>query len=285
MTAPEADWEERVAALWATLDDHNPDDFLAQVQDLTAERPPGDPIALFELACANDSTGHPEQAAPLYREALAAGLPGRRRRRAVIQQASTLRNLGRFSESIELLNAERGRPADELDDAVAAFLALALTDAGRTREAVGEALGALAPHLARYDRSIASYAKDLRTDGGAPHGGPAVTHLFTGLGVRDLEEARAYYERLLGRPPDLVPNEQEAAWKLTGAGWLYIDAGAGTAGGSVLTILVEDLDAHVAALARRGVHPDRTDVLAGHGRKALFTDPDGNRITFAHPGG
>jgi tetratricopeptide (TPR) repeat protein len=285
MTTPGADWEERVAALWATLDDQDPDDFLAQVQELTAERPPGDAIALFELACANDSTGHPEQAAPLYREALAAGLSGSRRRRAVIQQASTLRRLGRFPESIALLNAERGRPADELDDAVAATLALALTDAGRTREAVGVALGALAPHLPRYNRSMARDAEDLRTDRGAPHGGPAVTHLFTGIGVSDLVEARAYYERLLGRPPDLLPSDHEAAWKLTGAGWLYLDAAAGVAGGSVLTILVEELDAHVAALAHRGVHPDRTDVVPGHGRKALFVDPDGNRITFAHPGG
>lgn len=284
MTAPEAEWEQRLTVLWDALEHMQPEDFLEQMQDLTAERPAGDAVALFELAGANDSTGHPEQAAPLYREALAAGLSGRRRRRAVIQQASTLRTLGRAAESITLLEAERGRPADELDDAVAAFLALALAEAGRTREATGVALGALAPHLARYERSLASYALQLRTDGGAAQRGPVVTHLFTGLGVDDLAEARGFYERLLGRPPDLVPNDHELAWKLTGAGWLYVDATAGTAGGAVLTVLVEDLDAHVAAAARRGLHPDRTDVLPGHGRKALFTDPDGNRIAFAQPG-
>ena len=118
-------------------------------------------LELFELAGAHDSTGRPEQPAPLYRQALERGLPGEQRRQAVIQLASTLRNLGHANESVALLTAERDAGSDELDDAVAAFLALALVDVGREREAVGLALGALAPHLPRYNRSLASYAEDL----------------------------------------------------------------------------------------------------------------------------
>src|SRR3954462_4547983 len=143
------DWEHRIAVLWAAIDDHEPEDFRARIEALAAERPPGDAAALFERACANDSTGHGDEAEPLYREALAAGLTGIRRRRAVIQLASTLRNLGRVEESVALLPAERHAGPDELDDAVAAFLALALVDVGRAREAAGLALGALAPHLPR----------------------------------------------------------------------------------------------------------------------------------------
>ena len=75
--------------------------------------------------------------------------------------ASSLRNLGRAEESVELLSAERERGSDELDDAVAAFLALALTDTGREREATALALEALAPHLPRYQRSLASYARSI----------------------------------------------------------------------------------------------------------------------------
>lgn len=41
------------------------------------------------------------------------------------------------------------------------FLALALVDVGREREAVALALGALAPHLARYQRSMGNYARLL----------------------------------------------------------------------------------------------------------------------------
>ena len=155
------DWEQRITAAWDTLDDLEPDAFRARIEALAAERPPGDAAALFERACANDSTGHPDAAEPLYREALAAGLTGIRRRRAVIQLASSLRNLGHADESVALLEAERGAGSDELDDAVVAFLALALTSVGRDREAAGLALEALAPHLARYNRSLANYAGEL----------------------------------------------------------------------------------------------------------------------------
>ena len=71
----------------------------------------------------------------------------------MIHLPSSLRNLGQVSESLELLTAELERPSDRLDDAVRAFLALALVDSGREREATSVAHGALAPHLPRYQRS------------------------------------------------------------------------------------------------------------------------------------
>lgn len=157
----EADWEQRIAALWAVFDDHKPEEFLAKVRELASERPPDDALALFELASANDAIGHEDEAARLYRRALAVGLTGERRRRAVIQLASTLRNLGQAEESVALLTAEREAGSDHLDDAVAAFLALALADTGREREAVSLALGALAAHLSRYNRAVAYYAGAL----------------------------------------------------------------------------------------------------------------------------
>ena len=125
----EADWERRVEALWVTIDDHDETDFRTAMERLVAERPPGDPVGLFELASAFDSTGRPEPAAERYRAALDRGLGGYRRRRAVIQLASSLRNLGQVDESLALLEAERDTGFDELDDELAAFLALALTSA------------------------------------------------------------------------------------------------------------------------------------------------------------
>jgi hypothetical protein len=50
------------------------------------------------------------------------------------------------------------------DDAVRAFLALALIDSGRAPEALCHALTALAPHLPRYQRSVANYARLLVED-------------------------------------------------------------------------------------------------------------------------
>jgi tetratricopeptide (TPR) repeat protein len=136
--------------------------WLALMGDSEAGVLPADrAIGLFERACAFDSTGHSDLAVPLYEQALERGLTGVRRRRAVIQMASSLRNLGRAGESIELLSKEREASSDQLDDAVQAFLALALADMGREREALSISLIALAPHLPRYQRSLGNYAREL----------------------------------------------------------------------------------------------------------------------------
>lgn len=134
---------------------------------LAAEIPDDSAVAAFERAAAFDSTGRPDLAVPLYRRALDLGLGGERRRRAVIQMASSLRNLGNPVEAVVLLRAEREAGSDQLDDAVVAVLALALTDTGREREAVSLLLAALARHLPRYQRSMANYARLLVSDDAA----------------------------------------------------------------------------------------------------------------------
>ena len=85
--------------------------------------------------------------------------------------------------------------------------------------------------------------------------------LFAGIAVADLGQARHWYERLAGRPPDFLPNDNEAVWHLGGTGWIYVVGDAGRAGNGLITVLVEDLDARVAVLAERGLEtePDRRD--------------------------
>ena len=156
-----ADWQRRVDALWAQFDTLAPAAFLQSMTGLAAEGPADDPLVLFELASALDSTGHEAQAETLYRRALDHGLSGPSRRRAIIQLASTLRNLGRADEALILLTTETSQPSDDLDDAVAAFLALCLADLGREREALSLALTVLSPHLPRYHRSLGNYAAAL----------------------------------------------------------------------------------------------------------------------------
>jgi tetratricopeptide (TPR) repeat protein len=155
------DWDQRVAQLWASFDDHSEQEFLSRMDELTAELPADSAVAAYERGSAFDSTGHSDLAVPLYRQALELGLAPDRRRQAVIQLASSLRNLGQAVESVALLRAELDAGSDDLHDAVSAFLALALVDTGREREAVSVALAALAPHLPRYQRSVTNYARDL----------------------------------------------------------------------------------------------------------------------------
>lgn len=155
------DWEHRVADAWESIDLRSEDEFLALMETLVAELPANSAIGIFERAAALDSSGHSDLAVPLYRQALDLGLTGQRRRRAVIQLASSLQNVGQPEESVALLTAELDAGSDDLNDAVRAFLALALVDTGREREAVSLALTALAPHLPRYQRSLANYARLL----------------------------------------------------------------------------------------------------------------------------
>ena len=88
------EWEQRLADLWASIDDLSEAAFLTRMEQLVAELPADSAVALFERAGSLDSTGHSDLAVPLYRQALDRGLPGQRRRRAVIQLSSSLRNLG-----------------------------------------------------------------------------------------------------------------------------------------------------------------------------------------------
>lgn len=41
------------------------------------------------------------------------------------------------------------------------------------------------------------------------------TEVFAGIAVQDRDAAIEFYERLLGAPPTMLPNEDEAAWQLT----------------------------------------------------------------------
>lgn len=170
------DWEARLDAAWASLDAYEgrEDEFRDVIDSLAAELPDGHPVAAFERAGAWDTTGHSDRAVPLYQRALDDGLAGYRRRRAVIQMASSLRNLGQVDQAVAVLEAERDLDPATLDeqtrglaDAVSAVLALCLADSGREREAVSVAVAALAPHLPRYQRAMANYARLLLEPDGA----------------------------------------------------------------------------------------------------------------------
>jgi len=120
------DWAERVSAVWASAADLADDDLVAAIDALAAEHGPDDAAAVFETASARDYAGREQEAEPLYRRALELGLDEQVRPRAVIQLASTLRNLGRAEESVRMLEQNlHDHPSDEWTGPSAAFLALA----------------------------------------------------------------------------------------------------------------------------------------------------------------
>jgi catechol 2,3-dioxygenase-like lactoylglutathione lyase family enzyme len=104
-------------------------------------------------------------------------------------------------------------------------------------------------------------------------------HLFAGLRVREFTTARAWYERLLGEPTRL-PHATEAVWTLADDRSVYVVEHPDGAGNSVVTLIVDDLDARVAAIAARGLEPDEQVTYANGVRKAVYRDPDGNEVGF-----
>lgn len=155
------DWTTRVAAVWADAGSRHEVEVEAAIESLVAERP-DDAVAIFELAGVRDYVGREADAEPLYRRALELGLDEPQHGQAIIQLASTVRNLGRPDEALALLRDEfAAHPEHPLADAATAFAALALADTGSEREALVAVLRALSPHLPAYGRSITTYADEL----------------------------------------------------------------------------------------------------------------------------
>lgn len=104
--------------------------------------------------------------------------------------------------------------------------------------------------------------------------------LFAAVTVADLDGAVAWYTRLFGRPADIVPNDDEVMWRLTDSAWLYVLRDEKRAGHGLVTLCVADLDLAVAAIAARGITGGPVEIVGDAGRKATFTDAEGNTISF-----
>jgi hypothetical protein len=105
-------------------------------------------------------------------------------------------------------------------------------------------------------------------------------HLFAGLRVRDFQAAKPWYEQLLGEPT-FFPHDTEAVWTLADNRSLYIVEHAAGAGNCVVTIMLDDLDAQVAASAARELEPDEREAYSNGVRKVIYRDSDGNELGFA----
>ncbi len=111
----------------------------------------------------------------------------------------------------------------------------------------------------------------------------AVTHVFAGIPVADRDAALAWYVRLVGRGPDLVPNAQEAAWQMSETGWIYLIGDPARAGSALVTLLVDDLDVFLAGLTEREIPVGPVETIGAGVRHAIVTDPDGNRLNVGQP--
>jgi hypothetical protein len=106
----------------------------------------------------------------------------------------------------------------------------------------------------------------------------AIDVLFAGVPVAELGSAIDWWERFLGRPPDMTPNESERTWQLTDDGWIYVVEDRQRAGNGLATLIVDDLDARIGELDERGIETGEVERLNENTRTLMLADPDGNRI-------
>jgi catechol 2,3-dioxygenase-like lactoylglutathione lyase family enzyme len=104
--------------------------------------------------------------------------------------------------------------------------------------------------------------------------------LYAGIRVSDFEQAKAWYERLLGSEPSFLAHATEAVWELAEHRYLFIEEDTEGVGGALHTVFVDDLDARVADIASRGIEPDERVTYPGKARKVIYRDADGNEIGF-----
>jgi predicted enzyme related to lactoylglutathione lyase len=107
-----------------------------------------------------------------------------------------------------------------------------------------------------------------------------ISYVFAGAMVSNRDEAAAWYERLLGRSPDFLPNEAEAVWQIAETASVYLLADPARAGQGVMALVVEDMGLTLRAIEARGIETGQIEEIPGAGRKCVIIDPDGNAVSI-----
>ena len=89
-----------------------------------------------------------------------------------------------------------------------------------------------------------------------------------------------WYQRLLGREPDVVPTDDVAEWQLADKAWLQVGTDPDRAGGTTVVLVVSDIDAQRAACAEADVALGEVVEYPGIVKMVDAVDPDGNKVTF-----
>ncbi len=111
----------------------------------------------------------------------------------------------------------------------------------------------------------------------------AITDLFAGIPVSDLDAGIDWYTRLFGRPPDGRVGE-EVLWEIDEHAWVFIEPNPVQAGAGRITLSVARLDAILRRLAADGIEHEGIETYSNGVRHVkMIPDPDGNAVAIAEP--
>jgi catechol 2,3-dioxygenase-like lactoylglutathione lyase family enzyme len=108
----------------------------------------------------------------------------------------------------------------------------------------------------------------------------AISNLYAGVPVADLNASIDWYTRLFGRPPDMRAGD-EILWDLDEHATLFIEPNAAHAGSGRITLGVVGLDALLERLVTGGIDHEPIEAYSNGVRHTKVRDPDGNAIAFA----
>lgn len=107
-----------------------------------------------------------------------------------------------------------------------------------------------------------------------------IKNALAGLAVKNLDDAVAWYTRLIGRAPDDHPMPEVYEYSFPGGGWVQIFADESRGGKSSMTLTIDSVDEMVARLEELHIaagEPTRSEYVD----TVTVIDPDGNQIVFA----
>ena len=108
----------------------------------------------------------------------------------------------------------------------------------------------------------------------------AITHLFAGVPVSDLDASIEWYTRFFDRLPDRRVGD-EILWEIDEHAWLFIEPNAAQAGAGRITLAVAGLDELLERLAARRIAYEPIETYSNGVRHVKIPDPDGHAIAFA----
>jgi hypothetical protein len=85
----------------------------------------------------------------------------------------------------------------------------------------------------------------------------AITHLFAGVPVSDLEAGMDWYTRFLGGDPQTLASRR-ILWEIDERAWLFIEPNAAQAGAGRIPLAVVGLDALLERLAADRIEHNRS---------------------------
>ena len=110
----------------------------------------------------------------------------------------------------------------------------------------------------------------------------AISGIFAGVPVSDLDAGIDWYTRFFGRPPDMRAGD-EVLWDVDAHATLFIEPNPAQAGAGRITLSVTGLDGILERLAAEGIEHEPIETYSNGVRHTKVPDPDGNAIAFAEP--